>query len=68
MVNAHALQQKYKSCFELPKNSVPKHNTKTEIQQRQVVKLTHMPLKTLKWAYSGLENKLQNASRNIYGC
>ena len=41
---------------------------KLTLQQREVVRFTHVPPKTQNWAYSGLENKEpQNLSRNIYG-
>ena len=39
---------------------------KPTLQQQAVVGFTHMLPKTHNWAYSGLENKPQNMSRNIY--
>ena len=74
MGNAHTLQQKYNLqasfwiVWEFSAETRQSAMQKLTLQQREVVRFTHVPPKTQNWAYSGLENKEpQNLSRNIYG-
>ena len=68
----YTLQQKYKPCFELPKNLAPTLHKRSAIQkpmleQCNVVRLTHVAPKTLNEAIPDWKtNKPQNMSRNIY--
>ena len=71
-VNTHTLQWKYKchAKFELSKNSMLRQH-KAQYRNRhysskRLWDLHNMQPKTHNGAYSGLENKPQNMSRNIY--
>ena len=67
MVNAHICSASLWTASEFSAEITQRTIQKLTLRQLEVTRLTHMPPKTQKWAYSGLENKqTANMARNIY--